>query len=86
MHAGQLSIDVEVAQALIRDQFPQFSNAAIVELRTAGTVNAIFRIGSRHTARFPLLGADPVACKTMLAAEMAAMRELASVCPFRSPK
>ena len=54
MHSDQVRIEIDLARDLIRDQFPQYEDQKIVPLVTAGTVNAIFRIGSKYAARFPL--------------------------------
>ncbi|MFE0017806.1 aminoglycoside phosphotransferase family protein [Mesorhizobium sp. NPDC059054] len=86
MHSDQVHIETELARDLIRDQFPQFEGETIVAVATAGTVNAIFRIGSRYAARFPLRLMDPTACGNLLRAEAAAMNELRACCPFPSPQ
>lgn len=59
MHDDQVSIDLSTARSLIDDQFPQLVNEPVRHLPADGTVNTIFRIGDRLTARFPLQGADP---------------------------
>jgi aminoglycoside phosphotransferase (APT) family kinase protein len=61
MHADQLPIDMGTVRRLIDDQFPQWQRKSIEAIATDGTVNAIFRIGSELSARFPLRGEDPVA-------------------------
>ncbi|WP_054311299.1 phosphotransferase [Mesorhizobium sp. 1M-11] len=86
MHSDQMHIETELARDLIRDQFPQFEGEKIVAVATAGTVNAIFRIGSRYAARFPLRSMDPTVCSNLLRAEAAAMNELRACCPFPSPR
>ena len=59
MHAGQLHIDAVVVQRLLRVQFPQWKDLPVEEVRTTGTVNALFSIGKGLVARFPLVGQDP---------------------------
>lgn len=86
MHIDQVSISEEVAGDLIRDQFPQFEGEEIADLRSTGTVNALFRIGSGHAARFPLRRMDPLTCLGLLEAEMRALKELALFCPFPVPR
>ncbi len=81
MHAKQLHIDVALAKALIRGQFPEFDGEAIVRLETPGTVNAIFRIGRGHVARFPL----QMTSAETVGQELAAMRELVAQCPVATP-
>ncbi|MCK7614034.1 aminoglycoside phosphotransferase family protein [Roseibium sediminicola] len=85
MHIDQVSISEVLASDLIRDQFPQFEGEEIADLRSAGTVNAIFRIGSAHAARFPLRRIDPPTCLGLLEAEVRALKELATACPFPVP-
>jgi len=70
----------------VHTQFPQLADQELTDLRTAGTVNAIFRIGHGHTARFPLRRQDPTACHKHLTAEVAAMEEFAVVCPVQTPR
>jgi aminoglycoside phosphotransferase (APT) family kinase protein len=54
VHNDQLTITEAQARSLIAAQFPQFRGQEIRGLETAGTVNAIFRIGERYAARFPV--------------------------------
>lgn len=85
MHSDQLNIELPLVRQLIRDQFPQFQSEEILALDTAGTVNAIFRIGTRYTARFPLRMMDPAECTRMLEAEANASAEFCRNCPFPVP-
>ena len=85
MHDDQLTITKAQARSLIADQFPQFRGQEIRELETAGTVNAIFRIGERYAARFPLRITNPVDCLRNLEQETEASREFHGFCPFPSP-
>lgn len=77
MHADQIHVDVDTVRRLVEAQFPQWRMLPVIELRTPGTVNAIFRLGEDLTARFPLVGQGPTQTRTALAAEAAASRELA---------
>ncbi|HBF31808.1 phosphotransferase [Rhizobium sp.] len=86
MHSDQIDIEVAHVCALIADQFPQFRGQEIIELDTAGTVNAIFRIGATHAARFPLRMMDTAECTHWLEAEAKASAEFNEYCPFPSPK
>lgn len=82
MHRGQLTIDASTVLALLADQFPQLETGAgerVTRVRASGTVNAIFRIGDAHAARFPLVVADPDASLVALRAEAESAREFASV-------
>ena len=69
MHAGQLSIDVETVEALVREQFPQWASLPIRRVDSTGTVNAIFRLGDRLAARFPLQPGDLEATRASLERE-----------------
>jgi len=86
MHIDQVTLTADQAGALIRNQFPEFLGADISDLASAGTVNSIFRIGSRHAARFPLRRTDPDICQGLLEAEVTALNELAVSCPFPAPR
>ena len=86
MHSDQIDINAAHVTELIADQFPQFRGEEIIELDTAGTVNAIFRIGTKHAARFPLRMMDSVECTRLLEAEAKASTEFSECCPFSSPK
>lgn len=86
MHSDQISIKTTHARDLIADQFPQFRGEEIVALDTAGTVNAIFRIGAGHTARFPLRRIAPVECTRLLETEARASAEFNQLSPFPSPR
>lgn len=86
MHSDQIDIDAVQVRELIVEQFPQFLGQEIVELRTAGTVNAIFRIGPKHAARFPLRMMKPADCRRLLEAEVRASGEFGDHCPFPGPR
>ena len=53
MHDGELDIDPELVGRLVATQFPHLSGLPIEEVRSTGTVNAIFRIGDDLYARLP---------------------------------
>jgi aminoglycoside phosphotransferase (APT) family kinase protein len=54
MHAGQLTVSAATVRTLVDEQFPQWRTLPIIAVGGHGTVNAIFRIGERFSARFPL--------------------------------
>jgi aminoglycoside phosphotransferase (APT) family kinase protein len=54
MHRNQLNVDVETVRALVDSQFPEWATLSVEEFASPGTVNALFRIGDRLAARFPL--------------------------------
>lgn len=86
MHRDQIFVDLGIARGMIFEQFPQYRAEQIEQLEAGGTVNAIFRIGSRAAARFPLRAGDPLVCDSVLRSEAAAMIELAEHCPFPTPR
>ncbi len=55
-------------------------------MATDATVNAIYRIGPRFGARFPLRGRDPTQAAAELRAEASALTELSACCPFPTPE
>lgn len=86
MHDDQVNIDIDIARQMIRDQFPQYRQEDIASVGSSGTVNAIFRIGSKSAARFPLRAMNPVECADMLRSEAAAMVEIGEYCSFPTPQ
>lgn len=62
MHDDQVSIDADIVRGMIVDQFPEYRHESIERLRTIGTDNAIFRIGSGVAARFPLRAMKSLEC------------------------
>lgn len=48
MHSDQVHIDADIVREMIFDQFPEYRHERIVQLGAIGTVNAIFRIGSKR--------------------------------------
>jgi len=86
MHDDQIYIDADIIRGMIIDQFPEYRHERIERLRTTGTVNAIFRIGSGVAARFPLRTMGSVECAELLRKEAAAMAEFAKRSPFATPR
>ncbi|WP_341956981.1 phosphotransferase [Microbacterium sp. LWH13-1.2] len=82
MHEGELELTDETAGRLIARRFPEFALMPLRRVPTAGTVNAIFRIGDDLAARFPLTGETEAA----LTAEADAMSAFAAVCPVAAPR
>ena len=85
MHDDQLDLAENTVRQLVHEQFPRWKDLAVRELPTAGTVNAIFRIGADLVARFPLRAQDPSQARTWLMAETAAARELADAATVPTP-
>lgn len=86
MHPDQLTVSPEAVRALIAAQFPQWRDLPVTELRSQGTVNAIFRIGDGLTARFRLQPLDLAEARRRLEVEAEAGRTLASRTAFPTPE
>ncbi|NYJ73731.1 aminoglycoside phosphotransferase (APT) family kinase protein [Allobranchiibius huperziae] len=54
MHEGETRIDPALVADLVARQFPAYAELPIRQVRSGGTENAVFRLGERHAARFPL--------------------------------
>jgi aminoglycoside phosphotransferase (APT) family kinase protein len=77
MHEGQLAIDTGQVRRLVAAQFPEWADLAVHPVGSAGTVNALFRIGEHLVARFPLVGEDADEVRGSLAEEAERSAELA---------
>jgi aminoglycoside phosphotransferase (APT) family kinase protein len=87
MHENQLTITTEVVRDLVAAQFPEWASLPVARAQSTGTVNAIFRIGDRLAARFPLQSRDDVdAVRQWLISEADAGRELAAHTSFPLPE
>jgi len=86
MHPGQLAISPKTVRRLVEAQFPQWRPLAIKPADSAGTVNAIFRVGDHLAARLPLEPGDPGATRRHLEFEARAASELAGRTRFRTPE
>lgn len=86
MHANQLSVPAETVRALVDEQFPRWRLLPVRVLATSGTVNAIFRVGERLAARFPLQPQQADVARRRLEAEADAARELAGRTRFPTPE
>src|SRR6185437_12780321 len=86
MHATQLVVPARTVRALVDEQFPEWRGLPVRSVTSEGTVNAIFRIGDRLAARFPLQPQDAGRALRALESEAAAARELAGRTRFRTPE
>ncbi|MEV5527010.1 aminoglycoside phosphotransferase family protein [Streptomyces prunicolor] len=86
MHANQLTVSPETARTLVEQQFPEWRGLPVRSIAAQGTVNAVFRIGDRLAARFPLEPAEVESTRRGLASEAEAARELAGRTRFRTPE
>ena len=55
LHDGQAEIDSALVKQLLDTQLPELSDLPITEVRSTGTVNAIYRLGSELCVRLPLM-------------------------------
>lgn len=53
MHANEFHTDVALLRRLIAEQFPQWADRSIVRVQSAGTDNAIYRLGDDLAVRMP---------------------------------
>ena len=86
LHEDQIGLELHVVRHLIDEQFPQWSGLPLQQLSTGGTVNAIFRIGDRLAARFPLRPEPATQVKAWLTAESSASAEFADVSNVPAPR
>lgn len=82
MHDDQVDVTTDVARRLVEEQFPQWRGLDVTRVASAGTVNAIFRVGERVAARFPLRAEGPDEARAWLESEAAAAAELAAGPPL----
>ena len=85
MHDGQLAVTPEMVRELVDEQFPSWRSLPVTAVESPGTVNAIFRIGGRLAARFPLRPGEAMMVRRRLEADAAAARELAGATRFATP-
>lgn len=86
MHPGQLDVSPQQVRALVARQFPEWRDLPVAEVASAGTDNAIFRIGEHYSARFPLQPITVDTASRWLRAEADAARELAGRTRFSTPE
>jgi aminoglycoside phosphotransferase (APT) family kinase protein len=86
MHPNQLPVPRETVRELIDQQFPDWRGLPIRQVASQGTVNALFRIGDKLLARFPLQPGDVAATRRWLEAEAEAARELLGRTRFPTPE
>ena len=85
MHDDQVDVTADVARHLIAEQLPQWRGLPVTRVASAGTVNAIFRVGERVAARFPLRAEGPDEARAWLESEAAAAAELAASVTVPAP-
>ncbi len=53
IHTDQIPVDHALVRRLVAEQFPQWAGLPVVAVATAGTENAIFRLGGEMAVRLP---------------------------------
>ncbi|MFE9746832.1 aminoglycoside phosphotransferase family protein [Saccharothrix saharensis] len=86
MHQDQLTVSPETVRRLVDAQFPRWRDLPVTRVASEGTVNAIFRLGDRFAARFPLRPGEVGSVRTSLESEADAARELLGRTRFRTPE
>ncbi|MGI8748563.1 MAG: phosphotransferase, partial [Deinococcus sp.] len=56
MHAEEVETDVSLVRRLLAGQFPQWAGLPVRPVRSAGTDNAIYRLGDDLAVRLPRIG------------------------------
>lgn len=86
MHPGQIDVPVAAVRRLVAAQFPAWAALPVTPVVSAGTVNAVFRIGGHLAARFPLVPGPPDEVRATLVREQEAAGELAGRTRFPTPE
>jgi aminoglycoside phosphotransferase (APT) family kinase protein len=86
MHANQLTVSVETVRALVGEQFPEWRALPVRAVASQGTVNALFHIGEKFLARFPLEPREAGSARRWLESEAQAARELIGRTRFPTPE
>jgi aminoglycoside phosphotransferase (APT) family kinase protein len=55
MHPDQVESDAALVRLLLAEQYPQWADLAIERIRSSGTDNAIYRLGTEMVVRLPLI-------------------------------
>jgi aminoglycoside phosphotransferase (APT) family kinase protein len=57
MHAGERDVDPPLVRSLLESQLPQWADLSVERVRSAGTDNAIYRLGDDMAIRLPRIEA-----------------------------
>src|SRR3954447_23361369 len=85
MHADEVPIATETVRGLIDEQLPEWRALPIRRLETAGTVNAVFRLGDDLSLRSRGRPEAPEVLRSKLIAEADAARRIALVSTVPTP-
>lgn len=86
MHTNQLTVSAETVRELVDQQFPEWRDLPVRPVASQGTDNALFRIGEKFLARFPLKPAEVETVRRWLESEAHAARELVGRTRFPTPE
>ncbi|GAA3338123.1 aminoglycoside phosphotransferase family protein [Amorphoplanes nipponensis] len=86
MHADQVDVSAAGVAALIAAQFPHWRDRPVRPLASAGTVNALFRLGDDLVLRFPLRPSAAAGRRDELAGVQEQARRLAAELPCAIPE
>jgi len=56
MHEDEFEVKPDLVSRLIADQFPQWGHLPLRQLASAGTDNALYRLGNEMVVRLPRIG------------------------------
>lgn len=86
MHDDQRDVTIDQVRRLVDEQFRPWRGLPLREVRSAGTVNAIFRMGDTLAARLPLRMGGGDQARARLAAEAVAARKPGSTSAVPTPE
>ncbi len=85
MNEGQVTPPESVVASIVAGALPELAGVRVTRLVSAGTVNALYRIGEQVVARFPLVPDAGRAQHEALVAEHAALVLIGTVSPCAVP-
>jgi aminoglycoside phosphotransferase (APT) family kinase protein len=59
MHENELEIDENLVHTLLKNQCPQWADLSISPIKSSGTDNALFRLGTEYVVRLPRIEWEP---------------------------
>jgi aminoglycoside phosphotransferase (APT) family kinase protein len=86
MHDDQLEVSIHDVEALVAEQFPQWSHLPVTPVPSHGTVHLLFRLGDDLVARLPMQLGDPRTVYAAVAAEQRAAGLLLGRVPVATPE
>lgn len=63
MHENELEIDEHLVRSLLKSQCPQLIDLSISSVKSSGTDNALFRLGTEYIVRLPRIEWEPGSIK-----------------------